>query len=174
MIWYLDIITGLPCPRFYGLHRIPLTQHPPATRMCCLKGTDYLHASFMTSRICQWLFQEFTGQTAVFREGQKLRTSSCSRNFSGACTGKDCRSWYMADIAPCRHTGRGVISHSLSRTVCLVVKLALIRFTLQRSHARGVRLGLLGVAAGVANGLGCSWLSCRGFMAIVNGWRESE
>lgn len=33
-----------------------------------LKGTDYLHASFMTSRICQWLCQEFTGQTAVFSE----------------------------------------------------------------------------------------------------------
>lgn len=45
---------------------IPPTKHPPATRMCCFEGTDYLHASFMTSRICQWLCQEFTGQTAVF------------------------------------------------------------------------------------------------------------
>jgi hypothetical protein len=58
--------------------------------------------------------------------------------------------------------------------ICSVIELALIRFSLQRSQARGVRLGLLGGGLGVANGAGCSWLSCRGLIAIVGSVRENE
>jgi hypothetical protein len=58
--------------------------------------------------------------------------------------------------------------------ICSVIELALIRFSRQRSQARGVRLGLLRGGLRVANGAGCSWLSCRGLIAIEGGVRENE
>lgn len=61
------------------------------------------------------------------------------------------------------------LAASTSHATCFIIELALIRFSLQRSQARGVRLCFLGGVPILAKGIELLRLSCRGLLVILGG-----
>jgi len=74
----------------------------------------------------------------------------------------------MVDSMPHHHTGQSPLATSTSHATCFIA-LALIRFSLQRSQARGVRLCFLGGVPILAKGIELLRLSCRGLLVILGG-----
>ena len=75
----------------------------------------------------------------------------------------------MVDSMPHHHTGQSPLATSTSHPACFLIELALIRFSLQRSQARGVRLCFLGGVPILAKGIELLRLSCRGLLVILGG-----